>query len=257
MTRKIPFEGIENFRDFGDYAGHGGRRLRKGRLYRSAAHGQATDADLEVLTALGIAAVVDLRRPGERTRDPSRLPPQFMVIVSEAAEAEGEDSWHTHIRESDLSEAAFRDYLFDYYRRAPFDPRHIDLFRRYFHLLAEIDGGILIHCAAGKDRTGLLAALTHHATGVDEADIVADYLLTNEPERFARRLPQFRELVEAQTGKTPSDEAMRIAMGVDAAYLAAAFEAIRQRFGGVDAYLEQALGVDGRLRELLHDRLLH
>ena len=80
---------------------------------------------------------------------------------------EVEDSWRAHVSRSDLSETSFRDYLLAYYRDAPFEARHLDLFGRYFRALAQVEGAFLIHCAAGKDRTGILAALTQHLAGVN------------------------------------------------------------------------------------------
>jgi hypothetical protein len=78
MTRHIRLEGVENFRDYGDYAAAAGRRLRAGRLYRSASHGRATDADLAVIEQLNLAVIVDLRRPasgnGTRRADPRASP---------------------------------------------------------------------------------------------------------------------------------------------------------------------------------------
>src|SRR5450432_2350859 len=129
MTRHWPLEGIENFRDYGDYGTATGRRLKGGRLFRSAAHGRATDADLEAMAVLNIAVVVDLRRPGERLRDPSRRHRDFagVVVESDTGEAE-EDAWQAHIQSADLTEASFRAYMFDYYRKAPFEPRHVELF---------------------------------------------------------------------------------------------------------------------------------
>ena len=92
MTRHLALEGVDNFRDYGDYPAAGGRRLKRGVLYRSAAHSKATDADLEALAALGIAVVVDLRRTEERQREPSRRPAGFAgtVIVADG-EANEED----------------------------------------------------------------------------------------------------------------------------------------------------------------------
>ena len=157
---------------------------------------------------------------------------------------------------SDLSEEAFRDYLRDYYRAAPFKPRHVDLFTRYFQALAAGEGPVLIHCAAGKDRTGVLAALTHHVAGVHADDIVADYLLTNNPERIAARAPMVAQVIAQETGRTPTDAAIRAAIGVEAEYLEEAFRAIEADHGGVDAYLAQTLGVDAVLRERLEAQLL-
>ena len=258
MTRHLRLEAVENFRDFGDYATASGRRMKAKRFYRSASHGRATDADLAAIEALGLALIVDLRRPAERGRDPARRPEGFAgaVLVNDHEESADDDPWWSFVKSSDLSEAAFRQYLMDYYRGAPFVPRHQDLFARYFRALADTDGAVLIHCAAGKDRTGVLAALTHHLAGVHEDDILGDFLLTNDPERMAKRAPVLRQLIEEATGRTPSEAALNTVMGVEAAYLAEAFRAIEAEHGSTEAYLERALGVDGNLREALEARLL-
>jgi protein-tyrosine phosphatase len=258
MTRHIRLEGVENFRDYGDYATAAGKRLHAGRLYRSASHARATDADLEVIEALNLAVVVDLRRPGERERDPSRRSAGFkaQVIQNDEGEAAGDDPWWNFVRSCDLSEDAFRGYLLNYYREAPFAARHVDLFARYFQALAEAEGPVLIHCAAGKDRTGVLAALTHHVAGVHQDDIVEDYLLTNNPERIAARAPMVAQVIATETGRTPTDAAIRAAIGVEAEYLAEAFRAIDAKHGSADAYLERVLGIDAGLRARLEGRLL-
>jgi len=257
MTRHLALEGVDNFRDFGDYGAAGGRRLKRGLLYRSASHGRATPADLAAIDALGLAVIVDLRRQSERLRDPSLRHSSFTAVVIDNDLGEDEsDSWHDHIRASDLSAASFRAYLMDYYRAAPFKARHLDLYARYFRALAAAEGPVLIHCAAGKDRTGILAALTHHLAGVHAADIVADYLLTNRPEGLIRRMPTVAAAIQEVAGRAPGEDALRTALGVEAAYLEAAFEAIEEAFGGADAYLEQALGVDDELRARLRARLL-
>lgn len=256
MTRRIAFEAIENFRDFGDYAA-GSRRLKRGLLYRSANQAEATQADLEAMKALGLSVIVDLRRPNERERSPSRRWEGFAATVIENdIGQEEEDPWHAFIKTSDLSPEAFIGYMVDYYREAPFVDRHIDLYGRYFHALSETSGPVLIHCAAGKDRTGILAALTHHLAGVGEEDILADFLLTNDIHRFERRAPQFAAMIEEMTGKRPSREAMITAMGVEARYLETAFAAIHERHRTLDAYLEEVLGVDAARREAIAHRIL-
>jgi len=75
------FQGIDNFRDFGGYPTPGGRWVKRGKLYRSAHHGRATEADLAALSALGLSAVVDLRRTEERDRDPGRRWAPFGAVV--------------------------------------------------------------------------------------------------------------------------------------------------------------------------------
>lgn len=256
MSRRIAFEGIDNFRDFGDYAA-GSRRLRAGLLYRSGHPGRATEADVEKLAALGLAVIVDLRRANEREREPwPGRPGSVAEVIENDLGQETLDEWADFIATSDLTAASFRSYMLDYYRLAPFQRRHIDLYARYFRAVADTDGPVLVHCAAGKDRTGILCALTHHLAGVSDDDIFEDYLLTNEPERLAQRLPMIREVIQTNTGRTASDEALMTAMRVEAEYLAEAFAAMREAHGSLDGYLDQALGLDGRLRERLHARLL-
>ena len=258
MTDRIlPLEGVLNFRDYGGYATTSGAAIKRGRLYRSAHHSRATDADLEAMAELGLEVIVDLRRPNERRREPSRRPPGFagQVIENDIGDVD-DDPWWNFVRASDLSEAAFRGYLMDYYRAAPFEPRHLDLYARYFQALGQAEGAVLIHCAAGKDRTGLLAALTHHVVGVSREDLIADYLLTNQAIGFDQRMPMMAQAVLENAGREPSPAAVRVAMGVDEAYLLQAIKAIEAEHGAIDAYLEQALGVDLPLRERIQARLL-
>src|ERR1700722_18557959 len=172
QQRIFSLEGVDNFRDFGGYPTAAGRGIRPGQLYRSAHHGQATDADLAAIAALNIAVIVDLRRGEERQRTPSRRHDGFaaQLIENDGNEAVS-DPFVDFIKTSDVSEEAFRGYMLGYYRDAPFDDRHLDLFSRYFRALGQAEGPILIHCTAGKDRTGLLAALTHHVAGVHRDDI--------------------------------------------------------------------------------------
>ena len=256
-TRILAFEGVDNFRDYGDYATAAGARIHKGRLYRSAHQSRATDADVAAMAELGLAVIVDLRRKGERLREPSRRPEGFagLVIDNDIGDT-AEDPWQVFVKNSDLSAGAFRGYLMNYYQAAPLDERHLDLFSRYFRALAHAKGPVLIHCAAGKDRTGILAALTHHVVGVHDDDIMADYLLTNAAARLEERLPLVTQMMAEQTGRTPTPEAVRTALGVDAAYLDQALKAIRSQYGSVDAYLERALGMDAKVREGVEARLV-
>jgi len=256
FVRAPQFEGLQNFRDYGGYATAAGPRMAVQRFFRSANPAFASDDDLRRLADMGLTHIVDLRRPDERQRNPSRRWENFAAsVVENDDDHEGDESWHSFMSESDLTADAFRGYLNRYYRRGPHLPRHIDLFTRYFDAVAEGDGALLVHCAAGKDRTGMIVALTHTLAGVHEDDIFADFLLTNDPERFAKHGPVWAEAIEAEHGKRPTQEAMAIAMGVEAEYLAGALGVIREQHGDVHNYLRDVLGIDEAKQRRIEKRL--
>lgn len=256
MTRVIKTQGVDNLRDFGGYATACGRGLKTGLLYRSANHQHATDEDLEALAALGIAVIVDLRRTEERERFPSRRHPAFSARVIHNDLGDADRGWEHMLRGQDPTVELFRSKSVEWYRRAAFEPRHIDLFSRYFAALTEAEGPVLIHCAAGKDRTGLLAALTHHLAGVHRDDMMDDYLLTNRLDLHSRRGEVIAGLIAEYSGVVPSEDALRAAMGVEAADLELALATIEDRSGSLDAYLEQVLGVDVGKRAAFEARYL-
>lgn len=249
------FEAIDNFRDYGGYAVDD-RLLARGRLYRAAHQARATDADVARLAALRLAAVVDLRRPSERRAQPSRRPVGWAGTLIESAHDDGGEAPHlTFLKTADLTPASGRAFMTETYRRLPFEAAHVDLFGRYFRLLAEVEGPVLIHCAAGKDRTGLLAALTHSLLGVAHDDLMGDYLLTNRAVDLEGRAEEVARKLTAMTGRAASHGAVVAFLGVEAAYLDEAFDAMKARSGSVGGYLEHVLGVDAPLTERIRARL--
>jgi protein-tyrosine phosphatase len=257
MTILPAFEGIDNFRDFGGYDTACGRGLKPGLLFRSANHSYATEADLQALRDLGVRVIVDLRRPMERAREPSKRWTDFDGhVVENDHEAEHKD-WSVLLAQAKILDADyFREDSLEFYRAAPYEARHIDLFSRYFRSLAEADGGVLVHCAAGKDRTGMICALTHHLAGVHRDDTLADFLATNHPEKIVKRAEFLGPWIHNLTGRVVEEEALKIAVSVNEAYLEAAFETMVATSGSVDAYLEQVLGVDADLRAKIEARIL-
>jgi len=256
MTRQIPLQGVENFRDYGDYAAGAGR-LKRGLLFRAAHQADATDEDLSAMAGLGIVTIVDLRRSQERSHQPSRRWEGFAAeVIDNDLGGQGDDPWLTFLRGWDFSEGDFRGYMMESYRRKPFTPRHVDLFRRYCAALAQAKGPVLIHCAAGKDRTGLLAALTHSLAGVSRDDLVEDYLATNDPERYGRIGEQIGRHFADYTGVVPPEAAIRAALGVEAEYILASIEAMEAAHGSIEAYLEAVLGVDAKAREAISAHIL-
>ncbi|MBA4013550.1 MAG: protein-tyrosine-phosphatase [Phenylobacterium sp.] len=253
----IKFEAIDNFRDFGGYGTACGRGLKAGQLFRSANHAYATDGDLAGLRDLGVGVIVDLRRRREREREPSRRWEGFAGAVIENDIDGPEHDWADALKAAPSVNADwfFNDSL-EFYRAAPHAERMIDLFSRYFATLASTEGAVVVHCAAGKDRTGMICALTHHIAGVHRDDTMADYLATNDAAAIDKRVEFLGPWIRDLTGVTVDDAGLRQAVSVNEAFLAEAFAAMTESHGTVDRYLEKVLGVDRALRGKIEARIL-
>ncbi|MFT3729470.1 MAG: tyrosine-protein phosphatase [Terricaulis sp.] len=249
------FDNVLNFRDFGGYdTPHG--KIARGKLYRSANFAEASDADIGKLDALGVRFLVDLRRPMERSTDPNKWPGEkALVFVNDEGVAEVLPPHLVALMQSDLSPGSVRDYMLSIYREFASDPRHIQLYRAWFEELGKGGAGV-IHCAAGKDRTGLGCALTLIALGVDEETVFADYVYTNVAMDIDKRLPGIKARMEERLARELDPASLRPMLGVEAAYLRTALDTINERYGSADGYLSDVLGVDDRARETLRSNLL-
>ena len=250
--RLIDFDRVLNFRDFGGWETVEGGKVARGKLYRSAAFHDATDADIARLNEMGLRFLVDLRRPEERNHEPNRWPGDNCRVIFNDEGAAGV-SLPPHLvalLQSDLSPASTRKYMMSLYQEIPFDPRLIRLYRDWFSELAEGGAGV-IHCAAGKDRTGIGCALTLIALGVDEDTVFADYEFTNAAVDLETRMPRIQARMEERLSRKLNPEALRPMLGVEVDYLRAALDAIEARYGSTLSYLDTALGVGAPERATL------
>lgn len=253
--RVLPLEGVHNFRDYGGYAGSDGR-LREGVLWRSAQHHGASDADLEQIDALGLGTVVDLRGASERARSPCRRHPGFAGEVILVEEETSGFAPHVAAASGAMSVADVHARMHATYAAMPYRPQIITLLRGYFAALADRDGAHLIHCMAGKDRTGLAVALLHLLLGVHDDDVRADYLLTNSAGRADDRIEEGMRWVRERYRIPVSDAAARAVMMVDAAYLDTALAAIEAESGSRERYMAGPLSVDAARRDAIAARLI-
>ena len=129
------------------------------------------------------------------------------------------------------------------YGLMPWRPNLITVFRHYFETLATRPGASLLHCLAGKDRTGIAAGLFHHLMGVHDDDLMADYLLTNVAGDVERRIAAGAQSVRANFGREMQDDAVRMLMSVQPEFLHAAFGEMKARHGSVERYAAEVLGV--------------
>lgn len=245
QTRVLSFSGIHNFRDYGGYHGRDGARVKAGRLYRSGQHLDADQDDLVRVAALGLSTVVDLRGKSERAAHPCPRPGGFeaLVLFADGETAGSVTAPHVEAaRQVSTADDAHRAMV-NLYQQMPFRPYLVEIFRAYFKALAERDGPSLVHCLAGKDRTGLIVALLHDMLGVHRDDIMADYLLTNTAGNIDARIAAGATTVRANFGHDMSDDAVRTLMSVDATYLNAGFESILVKHGSLAAYRRAVLDV--------------
>lgn len=249
-NRVQPFVGINNFRDYGGYASSHGGQLKTGVLWRSAQHGEASEADLAAVDALGLATVIDLRGPSERDAKPCLRPEGFAAQVFTYPEETAGLALHTEAANGVATAAEARAAMIRLYDGIAFRPNLVPMLRLYFLVLLRAEGPNLVHCVAGKDRTGFAVAMLHHALGVHPDEIMADYLLTNHASKLEQRLAAgvFREMPRYAA---QNEETVRALWGVEEAYLATALAAIVQRHGTIDAYLEAVLGVDAEMQDRL------
>lgn len=220
--RFLPLQGGRNFRDLGGYLAADGRMVRWGRIYRSGSMVGLTEWDYEYLSHLGVRVICDLRSTSERATEPTKWAgPQ---VLSRDYDIDM-DRYRRDLGAQPTEEST-RTAMVRNYERLPYEQAEM-----YAKILTELAAGrapLTLNCSAGKDRTGLAAALILSALDVPRSTIFADYLLSNEA----------RARTQGQ---------------VAAVYLKTAFATIEKNEGSVSAYFDQRLGLSAadiqRLRE--------
>jgi protein-tyrosine phosphatase len=243
--RRIPFDGPGNLRDLGGYRAADGRSVRWGALYRSDHLGRLSARDLRQLRRLQLATLVDFRSAAEKAERPNRLPPGHGIKVVELPLFDDADSTglgadlRARMERGDLAGIDAAALLVEANERLvrEFTPAY----RRFVaEVLAARGAPVLFHCTAGKDRTGFAAAILLRLLGVPEEAIVADYMRSKDYSVAARR----RELLLIRLLKGRELTALvRALLGVEAAYLQAAFDAIDHEYGSFAAYARDGLGL--------------
>lgn len=253
--RVLPLSGVHNFRDYGGYNVAGGGRVKTGLLWRSGEHGKASDADLSAIDDLSLRHVIDLRGNSERRANPCKRGPKF---DAEVLYYDGETAGlapHVEAAKDAINVESAHVAMERLYAQLPTRERLNWILKRYFAALASGEGASVVHCLAGKDRTGMAVDLLHHVLGVHPDDAMEDYLLTNTAGDMDARVAAGATAVRAKYGDV-DDATIRVLMGVDARYLVASREAVVAEFGTTGAFLEQVLDVDDTRRAQLREHLI-
>ena len=236
--RHLGLEGASNFRDLGGYPTEDGRRVRWRHIFRSNHLGMLSEADLTRLKPIGLKKVIDFRGPDEINRHaPCRVRDADLHVNS--IDPGISPRLHARLAAGDsLSGSDTAAIICDIYRN--YLHAHADNFRLLFDHLLDENTPLVFHCAAGKDRTGIAAALILLALGVPRSVILDDYLLTG-----------LHWKVDAEHKTDLPPEVAKVLVSVDAAFLHAAFKAIDEDFGGIENYLGEQLGIDPLRQERL------
>jgi protein-tyrosine phosphatase len=239
--RHFNLAGASNFRDLGGYPTRDGRSLRWRQLFRSNHLGHLTEDDVKVIRGLGVRSAFDFR--GMQERAAAACVVDEILVHSLPIEPTVVALLRAKLQARALSSADALEIMRDSYRGYVRTNTHS--FRELFAHLLEDKAPLVIHCTAGKDRTGFACALILHALGVPDQVISEDYLLTN---RFYRRDPNSAPDLPAE---------VRQAIGsVESSFLAAGFEAVNAQYGDLESYFRDGLGLGASERHELKARYL-
>ena len=268
----IPVRGIINARDLGGYIMQDGRRLRDGMLIRSAHLADATDADLEYLSALPVAKIIDFRKDEEKKGKVDRMVPgaHYICLVIDASgrivtqATEDEKRLFTGHKQFDIKKfmvmAAFNSMAQriaqEMYPNLFFDPECQEQFREFFRLILETESGaVLYHCTQGKDRTGAASALILAALGADRETIIADFDATNRVyEADVRRCCRN---VRLMGGKEAELATVKSFLGANTENFIKVLDRVDREYGTMKAYLKGPIGLTEQDIRTLRERYLY
>ena len=244
-----------NFRDLGGIAASDGRRLRKNRLLRSAEPSGLSPAAIDLLTSYGLVHIIDFRRPWEAKIAPAD---QINGAAYTLLDVAGDKSSITaNLSEwlAGISARTAQDEMFQNYKFYISLPSAIQAYSSFLKTCAQTpSGAILFHCHAGKDRTGVAAAILLKLLGASDEDIYLDYLETLKD--LEPRMPTMLEERRAMGLSQDQIDALTIYYGVKREYLDTAFAAINTEHGSFDNYISQALNISAQEIQTLKDLYL-
>jgi len=240
-ARHLNLEGASNFRDLGGYPTRDGRSIRWRQIFRSNHLGHLTAADIDIVRTLEVRSAFDFRGVEERAVAVCGV--ETITVHSLPIEPTVVAALRARLAAGSLSAEDAMEIMRESYRNYVRQNTHS--FRELFAHLVEDRAPLVIHCTAGKDRTGFACALLLHALGVPDDVIADDYLLTN---RFYRRDP---------SASTDLPDDVRQAIGsVESSFLAAGLDAIRADYGDLEGYFHNGLRLGARERAALRERYL-
>jgi protein-tyrosine phosphatase len=250
--RRVPLAGSANFRDIGGYPTVDGGSVRRGVVFRSGSLDQVTEDDVPVLRSLGVDTVADLRREPERAEvtpswfAASRIAVTQLPIGTRVAHLK---SIAEQMVSGEIAEFSAADMVDIYATLLTHYPAE---FGEVVRVIARAEGATVVHCTAGKDRTGVAIALLLSFLGVDDATVAADYALSQEH----YSMPLLARL-EVRFAQLDVDlDRVRAFFEAQPAVMLGLLDDLRARFGGAAEYLAGPAGVSDEDLSRIRERLL-
>lgn len=235
--RHLPMTGGYNFRDLGGFKTTDGKYVKWGKVFRSDDLNKLTDADLKYLNSIPLISIIDFRSPSEIKLSPDKMPRStrnnYAFSITPGNLSSIDDIKNMTTDQINNTMRSINQMLVT-------DSSCIAQYRLYFDLLQdETETPLMFHCSAGKDRTGMGAALFLYSLGVDEKTILNDYLSSNKylGDKYKPILTQHPNL--------------KPLLEVDESFLKAGIEQIKKDHGSIENYLTNILNVDlNKMRQL-------
>ena len=224
-------------------------------MYRSAHFNETNEKDRDFIKDLGLGLVVDLRHKPERKRQPNRYPSADDVLTYTMIEPDEAPEYAPHemfLKEELKTADDARNYMIRSYSARPETPAFVEVFSRTLRQMAETGDPVVIHCAAGKDRTGTLVAIIQKLLGMSDADIMEDYMLTMKAVDVEFFLEPASKFMTERFGRPISPDSLRPMFGVEPAFLNAALETM----DNMERYIENNLKIGPDLQAQIRQNYL-
>ncbi|MDQ0943982.1 tyrosine-protein phosphatase [Streptomyces sp. V1I1] len=259
----IPATTVANLRDLGGTPLRCGRSVRSGLLFRSGSLDRLDPAADPAVAALGIRTVVDFRTTAERLARPDHIPPGGRLLLADVLAdqvASGKMPAAAQLKrvladpvlaEGELGGGRAQALFADTYRGFVSTGSARAAYGAFLNEVADPESGpLLFHCTAGKDRTGWAATIILTLLGAEPETVEAEYLAVNPAVRQA-----YAPLAEGYIAQGGDPETALAIIGVVPEYLAAALDEVDARYGTMEKYVCEGLGVPAAAIERIHERL--
>jgi len=253
-SRQVPLEGGINCRDLGGYINAQGKTVKWRQLFRCGHLAQLTDSDLDTLQKFNVCQVHDFRRVEEQQQSPSR--PMLAKVVNDYQISIGDISrfWE-FLKDGLLTDQSSHQLVVNSYKNCI--ETVIPAFGRFMRALVDDKNGAhLFHCSAGKDRTGMAAALILGALDVPRETIIADYMLTLDYYNSDKLMDIIEGHLRDAKVETWHRSWLKPYSSVHADNIIAFLDAINQGYGDVKNYLTKGLGLSSKDLLILQERYL-